>query len=47
VHVARGSISANGVMLNAGDALSDVGAAALRLADGRDAEVLVFDLPSA
>jgi quercetin 2,3-dioxygenase len=45
VHVARGSISANGASLNAGDALSDLEATSLRLADGHDAEVLVFDLP--
>jgi len=47
VHVARGSISANGATLKAGDALSEVGATALRLTDGQDAEVLVFDLPPA
>jgi quercetin 2,3-dioxygenase len=45
VHAARGSLSANGVTLNAGDALSGVDAASLRLKDGHDAEVLVFDLP--
>ena len=45
VHVARGSVEANGVALNAGDALQlrDVGE--LSLSKGRDAEVIVFDLP--
>jgi quercetin 2,3-dioxygenase len=44
VHVARGSITANGNTLSAGDAigLSDVGS--LSLTKGQDAEVLVFDL---
>jgi redox-sensitive bicupin YhaK (pirin superfamily) len=45
VHVARGTISANGETLNAGDALSELGSASLRLREGHDAEVLVFDLP--
>jgi hypothetical protein len=45
VHVARGTISANGEALNAGDALRSVGESTLRLTAGRDAEVLVFDLP--
>jgi len=44
VHVARGTISVNGTVLDAGDALkiSDVGSLAFQ--DGLDAEVLVFDL---
>jgi quercetin 2,3-dioxygenase len=45
VHVARGSIEANGTPLAAGDALKLAGIAELALADGNDAEVLVFDLP--
>jgi redox-sensitive bicupin YhaK (pirin superfamily) len=45
VHLARGSISANGANLHAGDALSEVEATSLRLSEGRGAEVLVFDLP--
>jgi redox-sensitive bicupin YhaK (pirin superfamily) len=45
VHVARGSLRANGVALEAGDALRITDAAHLRLEGGRDAEVLVFDLP--
>ena len=44
-HVARGAISANGVVLEAGDALRVTDAGEPRLGDGRDAEVLVFDLP--
>jgi redox-sensitive bicupin YhaK (pirin superfamily) len=47
VHVARGAISANGVALSAGDALRVTGESGLRLQEGRDAEVLVFDLPGA
>lgn len=44
VQVARGALSVNGVPLRAGDGalLADEGV--LHLADGRDAEVLVFDL---
>ena len=44
VHLARGELAANGVKLVAGDAL-EVASGALTLTDGRDAEVLVFDLP--
>jgi quercetin 2,3-dioxygenase len=45
VHVARGALLANGVALDAGDALRITDAAHLRIESGRDAEVLVFDLP--
>ncbi len=45
VHVARGSIEANGEALDAGDALTLTATRALKLANGHDAEVLVFDLP--
>jgi quercetin 2,3-dioxygenase len=45
VHVARGSLTANGAALAAGDALKLDGAPALVLANGSDAEVIVFDLP--
>jgi quercetin 2,3-dioxygenase len=45
VHVARGAVSANGVELKAGDALKLTDADELTLGGGRDAEVLVFDLP--
>jgi hypothetical protein len=47
VHVARGQLTANGVSLEAGDALKLDGTSQLELRDGRDAEVLVFDLPAA
>jgi hypothetical protein len=45
VHVARGAVTANGVALQAGDALELTETSKLTLAQGRDAEVLVFDLP--
>lgn len=45
VHVARGSIEANGQRLSAGDALKVEGVKAIELRNGREAEVLVFDLP--
>jgi redox-sensitive bicupin YhaK (pirin superfamily) len=45
VHVARGSVTANGAALAAGDALRVTQADSLVLENGRDAEVLVFDLP--
>ncbi len=44
VHVARGRIRVNGVELADGDAALLDGENALRLDQGRDAEVLVFDL---
>ena len=44
VHVARGSIAVNGRELGAGDALKSDGGT-LELEKGKDAEVLVFDLP--
>ena len=44
-HVARGSIAANDERLEAGDALRIIDGSALTLACGRDAEILVFDLP--
>lgn len=46
-HVARGSISANGVTLEAGDAIRVAETGSLSLTEGRGAEVLVFDLPAA
>ena len=46
VHVARGKVTANGEALDAGDALKLMGTPVLSLADGSDAEVLVFDLPA-
>jgi redox-sensitive bicupin YhaK (pirin superfamily) len=45
VHAARGRIVANGVTLEAGDALRASDAASVELSDGQGAEVLVFDLP--
>ncbi len=45
VHVARGAVTANGVPLQAGDALKLTATGTLKLRQGRDAEVLVFDLP--
>ena len=44
VHVARGSVSVNGIALEAGDALKVSEESAVVLAGGHDAEVLVFDL---
>jgi len=46
VHVARGRITANGEVLDAGDALKRSGEPSLALTEGRAAEVLVFDLPN-
>jgi quercetin 2,3-dioxygenase len=46
LHVARGTVTANHQILNAGDALRITDASKLDLRDGRDAEVLVFDLPA-
>jgi redox-sensitive bicupin YhaK (pirin superfamily) len=45
VHVARGSVRANGVALDAGDALALTEIPALRLDGGKQGEILVFDLP--
>lgn len=45
VHLVRGSLQANGVELAGGDALKLAGVTTLQLEAGRDAEVLVFDLP--
>ena len=45
VHVARGSLTANGMKLATGDALKVTTRDSLVLEQGEDAEVLVFDLP--
>jgi redox-sensitive bicupin YhaK (pirin superfamily) len=45
LHVACGSVKANGTALEAGDALKITDGSRLTLTEGRDAEVLVFDLP--
>ncbi|WP_420466079.1 pirin family protein [Panacagrimonas sp.] len=47
VHVARGTITADGVRLQAGDALKLEDVRELIVEQGQDAEVLVFDLPGA
>ena len=44
VHVARGRVKANGRSLEAGDALK-TDAVEIRIEDGEQAEVLLFDLP--
>ena len=46
VHIARGTLNVNGILLSAGDALKATDIERLTLQDGRDAEVLVFDLPA-
>jgi redox-sensitive bicupin YhaK (pirin superfamily) len=45
VHVVRGALEVNGQALGAGDALKLRDEARITLRAGRDAEVLVFDLP--
>jgi redox-sensitive bicupin YhaK (pirin superfamily) len=45
VHVARGAVTANGTVLNTGDALKLTDIEELVLKQGKQAEVLVFDLP--
>ena len=45
VHVARGAVTVNGQALGAGDAAKLEAVEAITLAQGSDAEVLVFDLP--
>ena len=44
VHLVRGQLNVNGQKLDTGDALRVQGEAALSVSDGKDAEVLVFDL---
>lgn len=44
VHVARGSVTVNGVELSAGDAVAITDETRVALSGGKDAEVLVFDL---
>jgi redox-sensitive bicupin YhaK (pirin superfamily) len=44
VHVARGSVDVNGQTLSAGDAMALRDESALTLCNGRQSEVLVFDL---
>jgi quercetin 2,3-dioxygenase len=45
VHVARGTVTANGTVLNSGDAVTLTDTEKLELTRGQQAEVLVFDLP--
>jgi redox-sensitive bicupin YhaK (pirin superfamily) len=44
VHIARGTVVVNGEALKAGDALKMIGEPEVDLAQGRQAEVLVFEL---
>ena len=44
LHVARGSLQANGRMLSAGDALKYTDETAVELGKAKDAEVLLFDM---
>jgi len=46
VHLATGQLQVNGETLQAGDALKLSGVETLELAQGENAEVLVFDLPA-
>jgi redox-sensitive bicupin YhaK (pirin superfamily) len=45
VHVARGTVTANGELLEAGDALKAIDADEIVLEQAKSAEVLLFDLP--
>ena len=45
VHLVRGQLTVNGVVLNTGDALKLTDETEVALHDGDNAEVLVFDLP--
>jgi len=45
VHLVRGELAVNGTALSGGDALKLTDVTVLQLAQGRDAQVLVFDLP--
>ncbi|MGB3289096.1 MAG: pirin family protein [Burkholderiaceae bacterium] len=45
VHVARGQLTLNGLALSAGDGVKIADESLLTLTGGRNAEVLVFDLP--
>ena len=44
MHLVRGKLQVNGQSLNTGDALMLAQESTLTLAQGQDAEVLVFDL---
>ncbi|HXC60667.1 MAG TPA: pirin family protein [Steroidobacteraceae bacterium] len=47
VHLVKGELTVNGTRLGGGDALKLSDITQLSIRDGRDAEVLVFDLPDA
>ena len=47
VHLVRGTLTVNGVALSAGDAVKLRDVASLAVEAGRNAELLVFDLPAA
>jgi len=47
IHIARGFIEVNGEALQAGDGAAVDAGGELRFADGRDAEVLLFDMAAA
>ncbi len=47
VHLVKGELTVNGTRLTAGDALKMAEVNEIAIRDGRDAEVLVFDLPAA
>jgi redox-sensitive bicupin YhaK (pirin superfamily) len=44
VHVARGTVTVAGTALKAGDALKAVDPGQILIEDGKDAEILLFDL---
>ncbi len=46
VQLARGAVSVNGVSLRAGDGAALRDETAVRISDGNDADILVFDLPA-
>lgn len=46
LHVALGTVTVNGLVLNAGDAVKIVDEPVIKVADGQDAEILLFDLPT-
>jgi redox-sensitive bicupin YhaK (pirin superfamily) len=47
VHLVKGTLTVNGTRLSGGDALKLSDTTQLSIRDGKDAEVLVFDLPDA
>jgi quercetin 2,3-dioxygenase len=45
VHVVRGTVTVNGIALNAGDALKITDSPTVHIENGHESEVLVFDVP--